>query len=1111
MAAAKAARRNALLHNLHIPNEPFQDPLIGRRTGVPLNIKARKDSFGFENIDDYFLYSDPEVEEEEEEENVAPNTQKVEKDLVEKENANVHPVEDVDVFEKVANDHSPSGDDALLKKSYPEKMDLVDTPEQNTVSPNNTGTAIKNPASREPTPQLRGPISKRLSFITGQSPVGSEGDQVHAGDSLDGQYAKTSGKGVEESDTEIDVVNDDPQLVIKEAHDEPSYKEKAKSMKKTPAVTKKHSIVADESGDEEIIDITGTEEDTFLTIGNLSRAAKTNAAVHKLPLSSQAESFVMSESFVLEGTKHKAMSPEFGSSSDNQDEPATKGYKSRIPVLTKRYPSNKTALNRAAKGRKKTVNRDPESVMVSVVGQNDVEEENTGLTVTHKEEARPVQGRRTRGKAKNVEESHKQKRIKVGGRKSVSSVTHQMSRITRESKQKSENHNVDDEEFDKQKNDDGIKKTPVHKGRPEKGNESRKKTEQIESVEVKQKNGGGTMELRGRRTRGQRKKEQDGKVHEQNGEEEALQVAVDVVDDDDFERGNMELLGLENEKTGNDGRVSMALGENEADDVTKGKRGKQGKGRRKDEEMNSKKDKSVVGIAAELIKSQNKDFVEHTAQSMSNVSITVSSSTESTKKSSNGVATKRKKVSRVVAPCARKRRGGKANSSKNSSKTNSYDSTELSVDAKKQRLLNEANETSTAKDSSRKDTKTNAGKTSRTKRAGRKSEAEKKSSTTDDVNDKADINDSLQGAEKDSSSLDAPAEPMTALKSILKSGGSVRRSATGSRKRQMTTEKSHSAGSDADDESVQPAKQPNRKSLSAVSFASTPFVHGSPSMLADSSPISLSFVSKNSSYKSTDGTFTPGSARTIRSSVGSASGSSVGGNSEVDPEEEVTTTNGTSQPDGTPDGQHTRRSKRTIVPPLQYWKNERIDYERRKSGGWCIKGIIKNPTPTPKYRKKRKQTAKLSVKKQTNANSPDSSEDEVDNDLEGFQEILNPKGTVLNSDNNEEVAMDIFHTHGMLNFTNPSGKPPQENDPLLVHKYISRPLFGGGQVILRPEAEKGKQFVRQDTMGRVKVTVHKSSAILHTGSTFFIPQGNSYNIENLRKTAAHLLFVQIKG
>ena len=52
----------------------------------------------------------------------------------------------------------------------------------------------------------------------------------------------------------------------------------------------------------------------------------------------------------------------------------------------------------------------------------------------------------------------------------------------------------------------------------------------------------------------------------------------------------------------------------------------------------------------------------------------------------------------------------------------------------------------------------------------------------------------------------------------------------------------------------------------------------------------------------------------------------------------------------------------------------------------------------------------------------------------------------------------------MLNFTNPTGKPAQENDPLVVHKYISLPLFGGGQVILRPGAEKGKQFVRQDTM-----------------------------------------------
>lgn len=59
---------------------------------------------------------------------------------------------------------------------------------------------------------------------------------------------------------------------------------------------------------------------------------------------------------------------------------------------------------------------------------------------------------------------------------------------------------------------------------------------------------------------------------------------------------------------------------------------------------------------------------------------------------------------------------------------------------------------------------------------------------------------------------------------------------------------------------------------------------------------------------------------------------------------------------------------------------------------------------------------------------------------------------------------DIFHVPGMLNFSNPAGKPAQDDDPLLVHKFISQPLFGGGQVILRPGAEKGRQFVRNDTM-----------------------------------------------
>ena len=66
--------------------------------------------------------------------------------------------------------------------------------------------------------------------------------------------------------------------------------------------------------------------------------------------------------------------------------------------------------------------------------------------------------------------------------------------------------------------------------------------------------------------------------------------------------------------------------------------------------------------------------------------------------------------------------------------------------------------------------------------------------------------------------------------------------------------------------------------------------------------------------------------------------------------------------------------------------------------------------------------------------------------------------------NRDVFLPDIFHVPGMLNFSNPAGKPAQDDDPLLVHKFISQPLFGGGQVILRPGAEKGRQFVRNDTM-----------------------------------------------
>ena len=50
------------------------------------------------------------------------------------------------------------------KELSPGEVEPADTLEGNDESPNDTGTAIKNPASREPTPQLRGQIKKRWVY-----------------------------------------------------------------------------------------------------------------------------------------------------------------------------------------------------------------------------------------------------------------------------------------------------------------------------------------------------------------------------------------------------------------------------------------------------------------------------------------------------------------------------------------------------------------------------------------------------------------------------------------------------------------------------------------------------------------------------------------------------------------------------------------------------------------------------------------------------------------------------------------------------------------------------------------------------------------------------------
>ncbi|KAJ7330610.1 hypothetical protein OS493_022225 [Desmophyllum pertusum] len=410
MAAAKAARRNNFMHELHLPNDPFQDPLIGRRTGVPLNINARKDSHGFDNIDDYFPDSDPE------EENVVPNAQSSDKDLlVGRKAVNTSLIQDSEGFENVDDDCPECHQ--IKESSAPGEVESADTPEGTLdESPNDTGTAIKIPASREPTPQFREQIKKRLAFTNGKSPIESEDDQVQTRNSPRHKSTEPISEQAEESDTEIDIVavsDDESQLVGQQTSDRSpavksaiKTKEKAKKQPATHARKTKNCIsMADQ--DDEVIDIEEIEDETFLTIGgNTTRMTK--SVLDKSPVPTRVESFIMSESFVLEGTRHKSMSPEFGSSSDSQAEPEPKANKSKIPVRQKGLPNTKPVQQRATRGRKKWVEEELQKVESEVVQAD--ERATRGRKKWVEEESQTVESevvqadeRATRGRKKRVE------------------------------------------------------------------------------------------------------------------------------------------------------------------------------------------------------------------------------------------------------------------------------------------------------------------------------------------------------------------------------------------------------------------------------------------------------------------------------------------------------------------------------------------------------------------------------------------------------------------------------------------------------------------------------------------------------------------------------------
>ncbi|KAJ3321798.1 hypothetical protein HDU76_014030 [Blyttiomyces sp. JEL0837] len=203
-----------------------------------------------------------------------------------------------------------------------------------------------------------------------------------------------------------------------------------------------------------------------------------------------------------------------------------------------------------------------------------------------------------------------------------------------------------------------------------------------------------------------------------------------------------------------------------------------------------------------------------------------------------------------------------------------------------------------------------------------------------------------------------------------------------------------------------------------------------------------------------------------------------------------------------------RKSSRNRVKPVEYWRNERIKYELRKSiSHGDILPVVKEVIHVPKVEEtdhghKRRKTYHKSHPRASSA------------DVETVP-LESPDILVVNHLTGAEETQRIVCI-------------PEMWDPQLVGNggYLFQRVFsigeycGTGLLVLPPDAEKPNKNTSKTVVlfqkifcvleGKVQVHVHKSIFEVGVGAHFVIPRANQYSIRNTYKGESRLLFTQVR-
>ncbi|KAG0260052.1 hypothetical protein BG011_002161 [Mortierella polycephala] len=233
--------------------------------------------------------------------------------------------------------------------------------------------------------------------------------------------------------------------------------------------------------------------------------------------------------------------------------------------------------------------------------------------------------------------------------------------------------------------------------------------------------------------------------------------------------------------------------------------------------------------------------------------------------------------------------------------------------------------------------------------------------------------------------------------------------------------------------------------------------------------------------------------------------------------------------------QGVRRSHRTRIAPLQYWKNERVLMGRNTDVAVSvpvIKGVYRAVSPEPvQLGQKRKRDAPQGSKNVTTKGRPvrrtqvsDSEEGESERSNEGrVRDRLDLKRMGLQEHSGTmEAEILVYGTDTVVQRVIAESRDAMQFRDVEGGDYkFHRGLEDADSVIsgimkIEPGGKKPANNGNACSMifyvikGMVQAMVHETTIVLSAGGQFLVPRGNQYSITNVSRNESHLFFVQAK-